>query len=109
MIMADHAGAIREARELLSEGRLLAFLAATASSSTDVIKRYLAEGQPLDELLMRADSLEFSLTAAELGPDTFEITCGCSFGPDAALGDTWEVVFRGNRVSSITHQLTWIT
>ena len=112
--MSDPNENLGKPTSLLSETRFLAFLDSdfpgSIPNAIELAKAALQSGVHLQDLFSRDDGLEFSATAVSShSPDTFTIDFGCTAGPEAGDGGSWEVVFRGDQVISITERLRWIS
>jgi hypothetical protein len=104
---------IRRARLLVSDARLIAFFHAPFEGSMPhalaIARDLLGKDDRIDTLFAERNGLEFDLSATQLGEDRFEIFFGCTAGPDAGDGGSWEVTFHGNDVLSVTEKMRWIS
>ncbi len=112
--MNDRQISIRNARRLVSDRRLEAFLRAARAiddelTALGLIVESLAEGQTLDECFGEGGEYGYLLAASELEDGSFRIAFGCQVDPMCGDGGEWEVTFSGDQVQSLTVVDQWMS
>jgi hypothetical protein len=122
--MPEKQNAITQARSLVGDVRLTAFLRAAAGNgnfrvSVKLANDHLDRHESLDALFvterrsLEADqhgySLCYSLSAQPISVSIYRIDYGCTAGPDAGYGGTWVVKFDGDAVRAIDEESFWIS
>lgn len=106
---------VHDARQIISDGRLLAFFRAVNRMhargvfAVKLIGDALDIGETLDEIFYDGDDFGYLLSAEQTSDSTYRIEFGCQAGPDAGDGGEWEVSFAGDEVLTISGGWTWIS
>ena len=116
--------AITQARSIVGDVRLAAFLRAAAAignrrvHAVTLANDRLDRHESLDALFaterrsleedQHGYSLCFSLSAQPISESIYRIDYGCTAGPDAGDGSTWVVEFDGDAVRAIEQESFWI-
>jgi hypothetical protein len=104
---------IREAREMISDARLTAFLKAIRSPrevlAAKLINDDLDKGERLDDIFYTGDEYGYLLSVTRESESRFEISFGCAAGSLAGDGGEWQVSFDGDAVQSVSGGGFWIS
>ena len=96
--------AVHKARQNISDRRLIKFLRAIVdggSIAASSIIRRLDQGESLDEIFFDGDHFGYWLSVSHLSKSQFRIDFGCQAGPLAGAGESWDVTFYRNEITSL--------
>jgi hypothetical protein len=106
---------VHDARQIISDGRLLAFfraanrMQARGVFAVELIGDALDRGETLDAIFYDGEDFGYLLSAEQTSGSTYRIEFGCQAGPSAGDGGEWEVSFAGDEVLTVSGGWTWIS
>lgn len=117
--MNDRHDPFAQAKDLLGDARLTAFLRAAADDrdchvlAVKLINDRLDRGESLTAIFAdQGRSFEegygFQLSATPTADSAYHVEFGCQVSPDAGDGGCWGVAFDGDAVRSIAIESIWV-
>lgn len=106
---------VHDARQIISDGRLLAFfravnrMQARGVLAVKLIGDALDRGKTLDAIFYDGEDFGYLLSIEHISGSTYRVEFGCQAGPDAGDGGEWEVSFASDEVLTISGGGTWIS
>jgi hypothetical protein len=103
---------VQDARQLVSDAQLIAFLVAIRKRYGVRDAEYFASrfdrGDGLDQLFYTGEAWGYYLSARKAPDTALRIVLGCQDGPLSDEGSEWLVSFVGSDMASIRHVVSWM-